>query len=91
MNENNICIPLAQLFQKDSKQLFKYDFEKNLIYVDKKSKEDTQSHEVLFSELQNITNQLNEVQCNYSVDEQGDIILNCSDADSHCKIKCITK
>lgn len=88
MKEKNICIPLVQLFESDSKKLFKYDIKKNLIYVNEDDKENSQSHEILFSELQNITNKLNEIKCNYSIDSNGDIILNCSDEDSSCSIKC---
>lgn len=88
MKSNNICIPIAQLFESDTNKIFKYNMEKNLIYVDKEIKTHTQSHESLFSELQHITSKLNEIQCNYSIDEKGDIILNCSDKDSCCSIRC---
>lgn len=88
MEKNNICKALSNLIDENSKNLFKYDPEKNLIYVDKAIKENTQTHEILFKELKKITNNLNGVDCNYSVDEQGDIILHCDDKETNCFIKC---
>lgn len=80
----NICSLLVELFEKEHLSLFKYDISKNLIYIDKKIEISNEYHEALFFQLQIITNKLVEIDCDYSIDTEGNIIFNCQGEDLKC-------
>lgn len=76
------CNPLLKLFSEDSISLFKYDTVNNLLYMDKYLKASLTDHEQVFAELKTITDKLIEIDCDYSIDKDGTILLHCCNKDT---------
>lgn len=86
---NTSCEALIKLFEDIPHSLFKYDTDNNLIYIDNNERQNIKMHSGLFAELQEITDHLSTLNCNYSIDDKGDILLDCSSKEYQCKIKSI--
>lgn len=83
---NNTCISLIELFQckKANLRLFNYDINSDTIYINEKAKTDKELHTQVFEELNIITNKLNEIECDYSINTNGDLLLNCAEKYCSC-------
>lgn len=85
------CKPLLELFDNNSDSsfnLFMYDPNESFIFVNETSKEDNSLYQKLFTELSIITESLNRLNCNYSIDRSGNILLNCHEKEFKCNMQC---
>lgn len=90
MAEFNGCKPLLELFKDTSSyqfNLFMYDPNENMIFVMDSDKTNKKLQEEVSKELQIITAKLNSLNCNYSIDVKGNILLNCYDKNFKCDMQ----
>lgn len=82
------CKPLLELFNNSDTDfdLFMYDPNESIIFINKQCKTDKKLHEQLFMELALLTDKLNSLNCDYSIDTNGDILLNCKSQNYACDV-----
>lgn len=73
-----LCNKMDQFFIEKDIKIFTLDSVNSKLCVDDKHKQNKQFHSEFFRELKLITDTLHELQCDYSIDSNGDILIGCN-------------